>query len=105
MCPSQGAICASSGFFHFRAIRTLKSGKSSMKQDLVILSNRLPLSFTKGPKGLHVKESSGGLVTALEPLLRQHGGIWIGSAGSEQDPRVNAELASCPSSITIATRL
>jgi trehalose 6-phosphate synthase/phosphatase len=64
-----------------------------MKQDLVILSNRLPLSFTKGPKGLHVKESSGGLVTALEPLLRQHGGIWIGSAGSEQDPRVNAELA------------
>lgn len=64
-----------------------------MTKDLIILSNRLPLSFEKGPNGLHVKQSSGGLVTALDPLLREHGGIWIGSAGTEQDPRIQEELA------------
>ncbi len=69
-----------------------------MKQELVIVSNRLPLSFEKGPDGLRAKQSSGGLVTALEPLLREHGGIWVGSAGTEQDPRhveqIREELAS-----------
>ena len=65
-----------------------------MTRDLVIVSNRLPLSFEKGPAGLQVKESSGGLVTALEPLLRKHGGIWIGSTGTEQDPQIKEELTA-----------
>ncbi len=57
-----------------------------MKQELVVVSNRLPLSFQKEPDGhLRAKQSSGGLVTALEPLLREHGGIWVGSATTEQD--------------------
>ena len=69
-----------------------------MKRELVIVSNRLPLSFEKGPDGLRAKQSSGGLVTALEPLLREHGGIWIGSTGTEQDPeaarQIREELAT-----------
>lgn len=69
-----------------------------MKRELVIISNRLPLSFEKGPNGLRAKQSSGGLVTALEPLLREHGGIWVGSTGTEQDPeaarQISEELAS-----------
>ena len=69
-----------------------------MKRELVIMSNRLPLSFEKGPDGLRAKQSSGGLVTALEPLLREHGGIWIGAAGTEQDPeaarQIREELAT-----------
>ncbi len=68
--------------------------KYPVKRDLVIVSNRLPLSFEKGPEGLHVRESSGGLVTALEPLLRKHGGIWVGSTGTESDPKIDEELAS-----------
>ncbi len=68
-----------------------------MKRELVIVSNRLPLSFEKGPDGLRAKQSSGGLVTALEPLLREHGGIWVGTASTEQDPRhaehIRKELA------------
>ncbi|RRA48114.1 trehalose-6-phosphate synthase [Acidipila sp. EB88] len=63
-----------------------------MKRDLIILSNRLPLSFEKGEKGLHAKQSSGGLVTALEPLLQEHGGIWVGSAGTEQDPEHQKQM-------------
>ena len=66
----------------------------AIKRDLVIVSNRLPLSFEKGPDGPRAKQSSGGLVTALEPLLREHGGIWVGSAGTEQDPRIHEELAA-----------
>ena len=64
----------------------------SPQQELVIASNRLPVSFEKGPNGLQVKQSSGGLVTALEPLLREHGGIWVGSAGTEQDPQSSEQI-------------
>jgi trehalose 6-phosphate synthase len=64
-----------------------------MKREFVIVSNRLPLSFDKEGDQLHVKASSGGLVTALHPLLQEHGGIWVGSAGTEQDPRIHDELA------------
>ena len=63
-----------------------------MKQELVIVSNRLPLSFQKGPEGVQARASSGGLVTALEPLLQQHGGIWVGSAGTEQEPAVREQI-------------
>jgi trehalose 6-phosphate synthase/phosphatase len=63
-----------------------------MKKDLVVISNRLPLSFETAGDVLRVRQSSGGLVTALEPLLQKHGGIWIGSAGTDNDPRIREEL-------------
>lgn len=59
-----------------------------MKQDfarLIVVSNRLPVSFEQEGDELKAKPSSGGLVAALEPLLQQHGGVWVGNAGSE-DP-------------------
>ena len=62
-------------------------------RELVIISNRLPLSFEKDGDSLKVKASSGGLVTALEPLLQEHGGVWVGAAGTEEDPRIAEELA------------
>ena len=65
-----------------------------MNRELVIVSNRLPLSFEKEGEQLRVKASSGGLVTALQPLLQEHGGIWVGSAGTEQDARIPEELAA-----------
>lgn len=50
---------------------------------LLIVSNRLPVSIkannVQEPK---IKLSDGGLVTALEPVLRHRGGVWIGWAGS-----------------------
>ena len=64
-----------------------------MSRELVIVSNRLPLSFEKDGEELRVKSSSGGLVTALQPLLQEHGGIWVGSAGTDRDPRIHEELA------------
>lgn len=48
---------------------------------LVIISNRLPVSVVKEHGEWGVRPSSGGLVTALGPVLRNRGGLWIGWPG------------------------
>lgn len=52
---------------------------------LVVASNRLPvvLSQEDGDEW-DLEEGSGGLVTALEPVLRERGGVWIGWPGVEE---------------------
>jgi trehalose 6-phosphate synthase/phosphatase len=59
---------------------------------LVIVSNRLPISFERDGEELKVKTSSGGLVSALEPLLKKNGGVWVGNAGTEDPAQVEALL-------------
>ena len=56
---------------------------------LLVVSNRLPITVEKVGDSFKVHASSGGLVTALDSVLRKHGGIWMGWAGSE----TNEELA------------
>jgi trehalose 6-phosphate synthase/phosphatase len=49
---------------------------------LIIVSNRLPVRLRESAPGeWNVVPSSGGLVTALAPVLRRHGGTWIGWPG------------------------
>ncbi|MEW6220925.1 MAG: trehalose-6-phosphate synthase [Thermodesulfobacteriota bacterium] len=49
---------------------------------LVAVSNRLPIALARAPGGRWtVKPGAGGLVTALVPVLRHRGGIWIGWSG------------------------
>lgn len=55
---------------------------------LLIVSNRLPVSFEADGDHLKMKPGSGGLISALEPLLRSQGGVWVGNAGSEDPIRV-----------------
>ena len=58
---------------------------------LAVVSNRLPFVFSKGDDGdWQVKRGSGGLVSALLPILRHRGGKWIGWPGT-----VEAPLALC----------
>ena len=53
---------------------------------LVAVSNRLPIVLSRGERGeWQLERSSGGLVTALEPLLRDRGGLWIGWPGVDED--------------------
>ncbi len=64
---------------------------------LVIVSNRLPVVLSKGSDGeWQSKPGSGGLVTALAPVLRRRGGLWIGWPGTDQadDVDLDALLAS-----------
>jgi trehalose 6-phosphate synthase/phosphatase len=48
---------------------------------LIVVSNRLPLSLRRGPAGWVAEPSSGGLASALGPILKARGGLWIGWPG------------------------
>jgi trehalose 6-phosphate synthase/phosphatase len=69
-----------------------KGGRSRQKSRLVIVSNRIPFSFARQDGRLVATPSSGGLIGALEPLLKAHGGLWVGSAGTEDTPEIRNQL-------------
>ena len=58
------------------------TGPPSGVSDFVVVANRLPIDMERLPDGTkNWKRSPGGLVTALEPLLRRRRGAWIGWPG------------------------
>ncbi|HET9580119.1 MAG TPA: hypothetical protein VFP44_19980, partial [Usitatibacter sp.] len=63
---------------------------------LVVVSNRLPVAFRRNLSGeWSAQPGSGGLVTALLPVLRDRGGTWIGWPGAVGDePGFAAALES-----------
>jgi trehalose 6-phosphate synthase len=55
------------------------------KNRLVIVSNRLPIALEKDSAGCwRAEPGSGGLVTAIAPVLRDRGGLWIGWPGTTE---------------------
>ncbi|CDO91010.1 trehalose-phosphate synthase [Mycobacterium triplex] len=61
-----------------RSSKTADFGNS----DFVVVANRLPVDLERLPDGTTTwKRSPGGLVTALEPLLRKRSGAWVGWPG------------------------
>ena len=49
---------------------------------LLVVSNRLPVSVKRDESGqMAAIPSSGGLVSALTPILSAYGGTWVGSTG------------------------
>ncbi|PYV12894.1 MAG: bifunctional alpha,alpha-trehalose-phosphate synthase (UDP-forming)/trehalose-phosphatase, partial [Acidobacteria bacterium] len=53
-----------------------------MTQDrVIVVSNRLPLTLRRSGDSWRTDRSAGGLATALGPLLRRSGGVWIGWPG------------------------
>jgi len=61
------------------------------KGNIVIVSNRLPIRISRSGKKRKIIPGSGGLVTALAPVLRDRGGIWIGWDG-DKSGQSNTEL-------------
>jgi alpha,alpha-trehalose-phosphate synthase [UDP-forming] len=62
---------------------TRRGSNHGASSRLIVVSNRLPFAFRKGPTGAWQAEpGSGGLVTALMPVLRNRGGTWIGWPGA-----------------------
>jgi trehalose 6-phosphate synthase len=59
----------------------------SKKAELVIVANRLPVDRVVDDEGaVSWRKSPGGLVTAIEPVMRENDGAWIGwSGGTESD--------------------
>ena len=59
----------------------IKPGESA-KHSFVVVASRLPVDRVEGPDGGEEwRPSPGGLVTALEPVMREAGGVWIGWSG------------------------
>ncbi len=58
-----------------------------MTSDLLIVANRLPVDRVKNDDGTTTwRKSPGGLVTAIEPVMRANDGTWIGwPGGTDQD--------------------
>src|SRR5262245_50588975 len=60
--------------------------ESTHRGRLVVVSNRLPVSMRRDDGGKWRSEpASGGLVTALAPVLRDRGGVWVGWNGAAGD--------------------
>ncbi len=54
--------------------------------NFVVAASRLPVDRTEGPDGeTEWRPSPGGLVTALEPVMRSAGGAWVGWPGTAGD--------------------
>ena len=62
-------------------VPNLKAMKSDTRARLIVVSNRLPLTLKKTDEGWDTTRSSGGLASAMNPLLARTGGEWIGWAG------------------------
>jgi trehalose 6-phosphate synthase/phosphatase len=60
-----------------------KVRRDRSKDRLIVVSNRLPLVLNQREDGSwEAKPSSGGLVSALVPVLQRRGGVWIGWPGT-----------------------
>ncbi|HYH47085.1 MAG TPA: trehalose-6-phosphate synthase, partial [Thermoanaerobaculia bacterium] len=59
---------------------------SAPDRRLLVVSNRLPVVLEKTAASWELKPSSGGLVTALAPVLSLRGGLWIGWPGLALEP-------------------
>jgi trehalose 6-phosphate synthase len=52
-----------------------------MNRKLVIVSNRLPINIHQSVDKWQISAASGGLVSALEPLVKKNCGTWVGWPG------------------------
>jgi trehalose 6-phosphate synthase len=83
---------------------TPHDGSRIKKADLVIVANRLPVDRVVNDDGSEGwRRSPGGLVTAIEPVMRRNDGAWIGwsgSADSQPEPFVEDGLSLIPIPLT-----
>src|SRR5690348_17284259 len=58
------------------------SSNRKTAHDFVVVASRLPVDRVENPDGgQEWQPSPGGLVTALEPVMRESEGVWIGWSG------------------------
>ena len=74
-----------------RPVRALADAPSRTRQDvgiagqILIASNRGPVTFAREDGELVPRRGGGGLVTALTGALHRAGGLWIASSMSDED--------------------
>lgn len=64
---------------------------------VIVLANRAPLRHDRTNGGdVRISRSSGGLVTAIEPLVKDYGGIWIAHGAGSADIDMNSSKRIMP---------
>jgi trehalose 6-phosphate synthase len=76
-----GSADARAGHTRSRPARAGGSGARGQKRRLLVVSNRLPLRRARRAGETQWQRSSGGLVSALFPILQARGGTWVGWSG------------------------
>ena len=73
------------------------SGTGSARP-LILLSNREPYEHVSTPQGIEVRFPPGGLVSALDPLLRSAHGVWVawGSGSADREAADSAGRVLVP---------
>jgi trehalose 6-phosphate synthase/phosphatase len=66
-----------------------RSATAAASDRLVVVSNRLPFRAERKGQTVTLSRSPGGLVSALEPVLRERGGVWIGWPGIGREDAVS----------------
>jgi trehalose 6-phosphate synthase len=58
---------------------------SVLDRPIIVLSNREPYEHVHGPAGVEVRYPAGGLVSALDPIMRRTHGTWVAWASGNAD--------------------
>lgn len=61
---------------------------------LIVVSNRLPITVTRGTSEFNYKKSSGGLVTGIESLSKHMNFIWIGNISEMSLTKEDTEVVT-----------
>jgi trehalose 6-phosphate synthase/phosphatase len=79
-----------------REITDLRANKPAAGARIIVVSNRLPLTLKRTEDGWDTARSSGGLASAMNPLLAKTGGEWIGWPGDSggQDSQEREDILS-----------
>ena len=67
-----------------------------MNRSLVVVSNRLPFRAVRDGRRVSWTQSPGGLVTALAPVVRSSGGIWVGWSGLPREDLADRDPLALP---------
>lgn len=60
-----------------------------LQKRLIVVSNRLPVAISQENDHWTIAPGSGGLVTALAPVMKQNQGVWVGWPGCDEAAPVN----------------
>ena len=66
--------------------------KQKINKRLIVVSNRLPIVISKEDDGWQISPGSGGLITALDPILKEYNSLWIGWPGTGEEAPVKKLL-------------
>ncbi len=66
--------------------------KQQNNKRLIVVSNRLPIVISKDDNGWQIRPGSGGLITALDPILQQNQSLWVGWPGAGEEAPVQELL-------------